>query len=149
MTKILILEARFYNDIGDTLLNGATTVLDGADVSYDRVTLPGAYEIPAALNLAIQNGGYAGYLLLGCVIRGQTTHYDHICDSVFQSVQDLIIAQNASVGMGILTVESREQAEIRADPKQKNYGGKAAKALLTMLDVKKSLLNKTSLRAAS
>ncbi len=149
MTKILILEGRFYDDIGDKLLEGAVQSLDDASLSYDHITLAGAFEIPGALSMAVQSGKYDGYLLLGCVIRGQTTHYDHICDSVFQSVQDLIIAHNLCIGLGVLTTENREQAMIRADKAQKNYGGKAVKALRDMLTLKSKFISDQTLKAVS
>jgi 6,7-dimethyl-8-ribityllumazine synthase len=104
------------------------------------LSVPGSYELPSALNLARQGKTkYDGYVLLGCVVRGATSHYDHICDSVFQTVQELTLQYNLAIGQGILTCENYDQAFERADPTNMNYGGKAAKAALTMIELKKKL----------
>ena len=140
MTKLLVLEARYYNDINDQMLAGIEKACTEAGATYDVMAVPGSYELPAALNFAAQSDKeYDGYVLIGCVIRGATTHYDHICDSVFQSVQSLAIAYGLAVGQGILTCENYEQAEERAAVGRMNYGGKAAKAALAMVALKKKL----------
>lgn len=140
MTRLLILEARYYNEINDNLLAGVKKACDDAKATFDVVAVPGSYELPSALNMARQSKtNYDGYVLLGCVIRGATSHYDHICDSVFQTVQDLVVANNLALGQGILTCENYDQAFERADPTNMNYGGKAAKAALTMIDLKKKM----------
>ncbi len=140
MPHLLVLEARYYNEINDNMLAGVKKACEEGSATFDVLSIPGSYELPSALNLVHQSKmKYDGYVLLGCVIRGATTHYDHICDSVFQSVQDLVVANNLALGQGILTCENYDQAFERADPSNMNYGGKAAKAALTMIDLKKKL----------
>ena len=141
MSHLLVIEARYYKDIADSLISGVKAALDGVKATFDVVTTSGAYELPATLNLAIQGKKkYDGFVLLGCVIRGQTTHYDQILDSIFPKVLDLSVEHNLALGMGVLTVENMEQAEYRADPTKKDYGGAAARAALRMIELKKELL---------
>ena len=141
MTHLLVIEARYYQDIADSLITGVKAATDKAGATFDVVTTSGAYELPATLNYAIQGSKkYDGYVLLGCVIRGQTTHYDQILDSIFPKVLDLSVEHNLALGMGVLTVENIEQAEYRADHTKKDYGGAAARAALRMIDLKKELL---------
>ncbi len=137
MTKALIIEAAFYQDIADHLRNGATAALQQRGVTYDVQTVPGALEIPAALNFAV-NGAqpYDAYIVLGCVIRGETSHYDIVCNESARGVYDLTLQHNLALGNGILTVENQTQAIVRADPAQKNKGADAANAALDMLDIK-------------
>lgn len=139
--KILVVEARFYDEIADNLFNGAEAVLSENGIAHDRVSVPGSYEIPAAIAMAIDSlkNDYKGFLVLGCVIRGETSHYDHICDSVSQSLQDIVVAHKVPLGFGMLTCESREQATVRADVSGKNYGGNAAKALVAMMKIKETI----------
>jgi 6,7-dimethyl-8-ribityllumazine synthase len=140
MPHLLVLEARYYTEINDNLLKGVEKACTEVNATFDVVSVPGSYELPAALNLARRSKThYDGFVLLGCVIRGATSHYDHICDSVFQTVQDLVVAHDLSVGQGILTCETYDQAFERADPTHMNYGGKAAKAALTMAALKQKL----------
>lgn len=141
MTHLLVLEARYYNEINDHMIAGIDKACKEAGATYEVLAVPGAYELPAALNFAAQSEKkeYDGFVLIGCVIRGATTHYDHICDSVFQSVQSLAIAYGLAVGQGILTCENYEQAEERANVGRMNYGGKAAKAALAMIKLKEKL----------
>lgn len=140
MTHLLVLEARYYNEINDNLLQGVEKACKEVGATFDVLAVPGAYELPAALNFARQSKTkYDGFVLLGCVIRGATTHYDHICDSVFQTVQDLTVAYDLAIGQGILTCENYDQAFERADPTHMNYGGKAAKAALHMVELRKKL----------
>lgn len=139
MPHLLVIEARYYNEINDNMLKGIEKAFQDAGATYDITAVPGSYELPVALNFARQTNKYDGYVLIGCVIRGATSHYDHICDSVFQTVQDLAVAYNLALGQGILTCENYDQAFERADPNNMNYGGKAAKAALTMIELKKKL----------
>ena len=139
MTKVLIVEARFYDDIHDALLEGAVEALKTAEVEYDVVTLDGALEIPALVKFAHQsaNCAYDGYVCLGCVIRGETTHYDYVCAESCRGIMDLSITENIAISNGILTVEDKEQAMARADKNRKNKGGAVVKACLQMIDMKK------------
>ena len=132
----LIVEARFYDALADAQVAGAERALSKAGASWDRISVPGALEIPAAIAFA-ESGArhYDGYVALGCVIRGETTHYEIVCGESARALMDLAVAENLAIGNGILTVENSDQANVRADPKQKNKGGEAAKAALALLDL--------------
>lgn len=135
MTKVLIIEARYYDHINNFLLEGAEKALEDAGAFYDVLTVPGALEIPAALNMALKKG-YDAFVVLGCIIRGETSHYDIVCNESARGVYDLVLAHNLALGNAILTVENEAQALARAKPDEKNKGGDAAKAALRMLEVK-------------
>lgn len=137
MAHILIVCARFYNDIADELVRGAVAELEHAGCSHEIVNIPGAFEIPAAIRFAIASGGYDGYIALGCVIRGETSHYDYVCTESARGLSDLALHHKAAIGYGILTCETFEQAWARADITQGNKGGHAAVASLAMVDLKK------------
>lgn len=149
MTKLLIIEARFYADLADALAEGAVAALDAADaangrvtyerVAYERVAVPGVLEIPAAMAYAHAGGGYDGYVLLGCVIRGETTHYDIVAVESAREAMRLASDQRLAVGNGILTVENDAQAWARARIDDKNKGGAAAEAALAMIALKARL----------
>lgn len=141
---ILVVEARFYDDIADALYAGAKGVLDEAGVTHERVEVPGAFEIPAVVRMAIKSMDFFagrkrfdGYVALGCVIRGETSHYDYVCGESARMLQDLACRHTLALGYGILTCENKEQAWVRAAVDQKNKGGDAAAACLAMLDVKR------------
>lgn len=136
MTHVLIVEARFYEDLADELVKGAMAALDAAGVTYDRIAVPGAFEIPGAIGFAAQGGRYAGYVALGCVIRGETTHYDYVCGESARGLQDLAIQRHLAIGYGILTCETGEQAWVRASVAKKNKGKDAADACLAMIGLK-------------
>src|SRR5947209_18956888 len=114
---IMVVEARFYADIADELVRGALQELDKAGVTYERFSVPGAFEIPAAIQYAVRSmhffagrKRFDGYVALGCVIRGETTHYDYVCAESARGLQDLALKYTLAIGYGILTVETREQA---------------------------------------
>lgn len=136
--RVLIIEARYYNHISDMLLQGARGALEQAGVSHDVVTVPGALEIPAALKFAVGKGGYAAYVVLGCVIRGETTHYDVVQNESARGIYQLVLEHGLALGNAILTVENEEQALARADISRMNKGGGAAEAALTMRNLKDS-----------
>lgn len=140
MSKVLVIEAAFYTDIADHLRAGAIDAIEKNKASYDVVTVPGALEIPAALNFGIKSGQYDAYVVLGCVIRGETSHYDIVCGESARGVYDLTLAHDLAIGNAILTVENQEQAIRRADPVQNNKGGEAAQCALDMLALKKKFL---------
>jgi len=134
---ILIVEARFYEDITDNLADGAIAILNSAGCSFDRVQVPGALEIPSAIGYAAEasaNGGvhYDGYIALGCVIRGETSHYDTVSELSARGLQDLSLNGGMAIGNGIITTENNTQAKERADKSKKDKGGDAAKACLTL-----------------
>lgn len=142
--KILIIEARFYQDIADSLAEGAIASLEAAGAKYDRVSVPGVLEIPAALAMAMtamDNGGemYDGFVVLGCVIRGETSHYDIVAIESARAIMDLTIDADLALGNGILTVENDEQAWARAKVSDKNKGGAAAEAALEMIKLRERL----------
>jgi 6,7-dimethyl-8-ribityllumazine synthase len=141
---ILIVEARFYEDIADELVKGAVGALEKAGVTFDRLAVPGAFEIPAAIRMAIRamhfhphRRRYDGYVALGCVIRGETTHYDYVCQESARGLQDLALEFTLALGYGILTVENESQAWERARVDRKNKGGDAARACLAMIEAKR------------
>lgn len=143
---ILIVEARFYADIADELLRGAERALAAAGATWDRVSVPGAFEIPGAIALAAAAGrgidggpAYAGYVALGCVIRGETSHYDYVCGESARGLQDLAVSQRLAIGYGILTCETGEQAWERAALDRKDKGADAANACLAMIDLARRL----------
>ena len=131
MRKILIVEARFYEDISDALLAGAQGALSDAGCAVERVAVPGALEIPGAIALAA--GRYDGFVALGCVIRGETTHYEIVSNESARGIMDLTVRERLAIGNGILTCETEEQAWERAKPDRLNKGGGAAEAALAMI----------------
>ena len=137
MTHVLIVEARFYEEVADALAAGATIALEAAGATYDRVMVPGALEIPAAIRFALESRVYDGYVALGCVIRGETSHYDIVAGESARGLTDLALSHQVAIGNGILTVETKEQAMVRADLEQKNKGGVAAEACLEMVGLKR------------
>lgn len=135
---VLIVEARFYEQISDALLKGAVSALQKAEASYDIITVPGALEIPAAIAFAEQNKiFYDGYVALGCVIRGETYHFEIVANDSCRALMDLAVHKHLAIGNGILTVENKEQAWVRAKQDGKNKGGFAAEATLCMITLKK------------
>ncbi len=137
---ILIVEARFYDDIADALLNGAKSALGEGGATYEVVTVPGALEIPAAIAMALRaEGRFDGYVALGCVIRGETKHFDLVAEESARGIMDISVAFAAPIGNGIITVENEAQAWARARADQLDKGGGAAKAALRMIAVKQRL----------
>jgi 6,7-dimethyl-8-ribityllumazine synthase len=142
--RVLIVEARFYNDIADALLAGATDVLDRAGASYERITVPGALEIPAAIAMAVdaaqrKRAPYDGVVALGCVIQGETYHFELVSNESARGVMDLSVNRQLALGNGILTVDSEAQAYARAGADDRNKGGEAARAALAMAALKSTL----------
>lgn len=136
MTKILIVEAPYYTEISENLANGAIATLEEHGASYERLEVPGALEIPLAIKLAHQSGEYHGFLALGCVIRGETTHYDVVCNESCRGLNVLGLEHNIAIGNGILTCENKEQAMERARPDRNNKGSDVAEAALRMVELK-------------
>ncbi len=141
---ILIVEARFYDDMADALLEGATFALKEAGATYDVVTVPGALEIPAAIAMALDGAdnegtNYDGFVALGMVIRGETYHFDIVSNESSRALMDLSVSESLAIGNGILTVENDEQAWSRVRRSDKDKGGFAARAALTMIELKKKL----------
>lgn len=131
---VLIIEARFYDDIADELLTGAKTALEAAGATWEVVSVPGALEIPAALSMALGSRRlFDGYVALGCVIRGETTHYETVAGESARGLLNLATGYALAVGNGILTVENDAQAWARARVSEGNKGGKAAEAALALI----------------
>ncbi|MFP3944265.1 MAG: 6,7-dimethyl-8-ribityllumazine synthase [Alphaproteobacteria bacterium] len=135
---ILIVEARFYEDIAEALAQAAIAEIERRGARYERVAVPGAFEIPAAIAMAAKaKPRFEGYVALGCVIRGETSHYDYVCGESARGLMDLSIKRRLAIGYGILTVDSREQAEARAGGAKGNKGTDAAAACFDMIDLKR------------
>jgi len=133
---LLIVEARFYEAISDMLLAGAERALEQAGATFARVAVPGALEIPPTIRIALDKGGYDGFVALGCVIRGETSHYDIVAGESARGLMDLGVRHGALIGNGILTTDTGEQARVRADPDGKDKGGDAVRAALALLQIK-------------
>ncbi len=140
-SHVLIVEARFYADIADELVRGATAALAEAAATFDRIAVPGAFEIPTAIAMAIDGGRYDGYVALGCVIRGETSHYDYVCGESARGLAELARVHRAAIGYGILTCETRDQAWARAavDGNGKNKGRDTAEACLALIALGRGL----------
>lgn len=142
--KLLIIEARFYDDLADALLDGAKSALADAGASCDVVTVPGALEIPAVISFALdaaddEGTHYDGYVALGTVIRGETYHFDIVANESCRALMDLSVSESICIGNGILTVENDDQAWARARRNEGDKGGFAARAALTMIAVREKL----------
>jgi len=140
--KLLIVVAPYYKDIADNLVAGARAVGEACGASVDLIEVPGALEVPSAIAMAERMADYDGYVALGCVIRGETTHYDTVCNDSSRAIS-LLGLQGACIGNGILTVENRAQAEVRADPAGQNKGGGAAAAALHLVALSRKWAGKS------
>jgi 6,7-dimethyl-8-ribityllumazine synthase len=140
--RMLIVEARFYNDIADALLSGAIRVLDEAGATYDRITVPGALEIPAAIAMAVdaaKRNPYDGVVALGCVIQGETYHFEIVSNESARALMDLSVNRQLAIGNGIVTVDTEAQARARSSADERNKGAAAARAALAMVQLKRKL----------
>jgi 6,7-dimethyl-8-ribityllumazine synthase len=142
--NILIVEARFYENISDGLLDGAAAALEKAGATFDRIAVPGALEIPAAILFAAkasEGAGktYDGFVALGCVMRGETYHFEVVSNESARGLVDLALQHGLCIGNGILTVETEEQAMDRARRDGQDKGGDAARACLALIDLKSRL----------
>lgn len=139
--KILIVEARFYPHISNALLDGATAALERAGAQFERITVPGALEIPAAIRVAARSGedsgnSYDGFVALGCVLRGDTYHFEIVAMQSARGLMDLCVHHGLCIGNGILTCETEEQAIARADRNGRDKGGDAARACLSLIGIR-------------
>lgn len=138
--NILVIEARYYEGVSDALLEGAIAALQKVGATITKLTVPGALEIPHAIAYAEAGPQeYDGYVGLGCVIRGETTHYDYVCQESARALMDLAVSKSLAIGNGIITVENEDQAWARAKVSEKNKGGFAANAVIKMISVRKAL----------
>ncbi len=135
--RVLIVLSDYYHDIADMLLTGAKRALDAAAAGYDVVTVPGALEIPQAVAIVLGRaaGGppYDGVVALGCVIRGETSHYDIVAGESARALMDISVSREIPLGNGVLTVNTHAQAKVRAAPDGGDKGGAAARAVLSLL----------------
>ncbi len=135
---LLFVEALFYEHIAADLRRGAERAAAAAGASYEIVSVPGAFEVPAAIATAARAvGRFDGFVALGCVIRGETTHYDHICAETARSLQDLMVRDGLALGFGILTCENEAQALVRASPEGRDQGGRAVRACLALVELRR------------
>jgi 6,7-dimethyl-8-ribityllumazine synthase len=140
--RILIVEARYYDQFADALLRGATKVLDEAGCTVERITVPGALEIPGAIAMAAaarKKQPFDGFVALGCVVQGETYHFEIVSNESARGLMDLTVQQQLPIGNGILTVDTPAQATARSGDNDRNKGAHAAKAALAMIAVKRSL----------
>ena len=140
--KLLIVVAPYYRDIADWMIAGAQAVAAKAGAEVEIVEVPGALEVPTAIGMAERLGDYDGYVALGCVIRGETTHYDTVCNDSSRGLMMLGL-QGLCIGNGILTVENRAQAEARAKPEDQDKGGGAAAAALHLIALSRKWATRT------
>ena len=134
--KFLIVEANFYEEISDHLRNGARNEFEKLNFEYDIISVPGALEIPTAISIMSEKRNYKGYVALGCVIQGETTHYDIVCNNSSKGLMDLSINKKLAIGNGILNVNNFSQALERAMVNKKNKGGFAAKSAISLASLK-------------
>ena len=140
--RLLVLEARFYADLCDELVNGAVAAIERNGATWDRVAVPGALEIPGAIAMAEASKRYDGYVALGCVLRGETTHYGIVSGESARGLMDLSL-KGLCIGNGILTCEDEAQAWARAKISEGDKGGGAAEAALAMIRHKRAMKKKT------
>lgn len=137
---LLLVEAVFYEHISADLRRGAERAVATAGATCEIVTVPGAFEVPAAIALSARMAErFDGFVALGCVIRGETTHYDHICAETARSLQDLMVRDGLALGYGILTCENEAQALVRASPEGRDQGGRAVRACLSLVELRRRL----------
>ena len=135
---LLLVEAPYYAHIAALLRQGAERAVAEAGATCEAVSVPGAFEIPAAIAFAAKTAArFDGFVALGCVIRGETTHYDHICAETARALQDLALRDGIATGYGILTVENEAQALVRAAPDGRDKGGEAVRACLALIELKR------------
>jgi 6,7-dimethyl-8-ribityllumazine synthase len=136
---LLLVEAPYYTHIAALLREGAAKALAAAGATFETIEVPGAFEIPGAIGMAKAEGKFDGFVALGCVIRGETSHYDHICESTAHWLQQLAVEGGLAIGYGILTCETEAQALVRATPggNGRDKGGEAVRACLAMVAVKR------------
>jgi len=145
---LMIVEARFYAHIADALVEGAVAEIARRGASYERFTVPGAFEIPAAIRAGFDAGragtrrSFDGFVALGCVIRGETSHFDYVAGESVRGLMTLAVTEGLAIGYGILTVENEAQALERARADRRNKGGEAAKACLDMIALRSRLLER-------
>jgi len=140
--KLLIVLSPYYKDIADNLLAGAEATLDAAGAVHDTIHVPGALEVTPAIRIAHRQADFDGYVALGCVVRGETSHYETVCNDSSRGILFMGL-EGANIGNGILTVENMAQAEVRSDPNEQNKGGGAAAAALHLIALERKYSRRT------
>ena len=138
--RVLIATSRYYEHITLELEQGAGEVLAKAGAVVETIEVPGALEVPGVIAMAADSGRYDGFIALGCVIRGETSHYDYVCGESARGLMWLTVDRRLAIGNGILTVENEDQALARADRKRKNKGADAANACLEMIKLRRKFV---------
>lgn len=138
--RVLIATSRYYEHITLELEAGAGEVLAAADAVVETIEVPGALELPGVITMAADSAKYDGFIALGCVIRGETSHYDYVCGESARGLMWLTVDRRLAIGNGILTVENEDQALARADRKRKNKGADAANACLEMIKLRRKFV---------
>ena len=136
--KILIINSTFYEKISQRLLDGCIREIEKHKYDYEIIETIGAFEIPATISI-LENDNYSGYIALGCIIRGETSHYDHVANEAIRGINELAIKRKLAIGNGIITVENQKQALERSDFNNKNKGTFATQACIKMIDIKKNI----------
>ena len=136
MDRVLIVEARFYADLAETMFEAASDVLKKSKIPFDRISVPGSFELAPAISMAAESGKYSGYIALGCVIKGETNHFELVCNETTRAIQALSVVQQLPIGFGLITAYTEDQARIRARVDGENYGGRAAAACLRMMELR-------------
>ncbi len=143
---VMVVEARFYNHIADEMMKSVVAELEAANATWEAFSVPGSFELPGAIRMAIEAADsrpperrFDGFIALGCVIRGETSHYDYVCAESARGLNELVLRYGIALGYGILTTETREQAEARASRGQHDRGGAAARACLAMIELNQTL----------
>jgi 6,7-dimethyl-8-ribityllumazine synthase len=140
MARYAILVARFYEDLADRLERAATGVLETEpDAGVDVIAVPGAFELPAAALYAAESGRYRGLVCLGVVIRGETDHYQHVCEAATRGIQEVTLRTGVPCGFGVLTVDTREQALARSGGGKRDSGADAARAMLSLAETRERM----------
>jgi 6,7-dimethyl-8-ribityllumazine synthase len=135
--RLLLVISPYYREIADHVQRGAEAAAAEAEAVLDRVFVPGTFEIPAAIALAAKTNAYDGYVALGCVVRGETSHYDYVCGESARALMNLSTGEGLAIGYGILTVNTLAQAVVRADPARGDKGGEATRAALAMIALRR------------
>ena len=143
---VMIVESPYYEEINNNMVKSVLIELSKVDATYERFEVPGSFELPAAIRFAIgsetsnpERKKFDGYIALGCVIRGETSHYDYVCGESARGLNDLVLEHGIALGYGVLTTENREQAVARSSRDQHDRGGAAARACLAMIKIKREL----------
>ena len=143
---IMIVESPYYEEIAEKMIESVLIELQTAGATYERFEVPGTFELPGAIRMAIECSEYPsdkrrfdGYIALGCVIRGETSHYDYVCNESARGLNDLVLKYGIALGYGVLTTENGDQALARASRENHDRGGAAARACLAMVDLKQKL----------